>query len=369
MKNGLPLLTAQSVKVSIIMCSISGCFIIRKILLLWLLISIHPLAISQVIRGTVYDKETRETIPFATLFFNGTFVGTYSNDDGNFELDISANKSMPLTVSAIGYYTQSVTDLSPDKPVLVYLIPKVYELKEVVVSAKTITRERRLNMLLFKDEFLGKTSNSSQCEILNEHDITFNYGSSADTLKAFCSKPILINNKGLGYKIAYYLDQFEYYRNTQTFIFKGSIIFQEDLLANDAKRNLYERRRKYAYLGSRMHFFRALWANNLKSAGFTIRNGMNDQLNYHDVVKLQNNQAKYLSYMENLLVEYYSREPGYIVFLKGMVFFDRNGYFDASGISWEGEMAKQRVADWLPFEYSTNEPEVPAENTSLKKDQ
>lgn len=197
---------------------------------------------------------------------------------------------MPLTVSAIGYYTQGVTDLSPDKPELVYLFPKVCELKEVVVSAKTITRERRLNMLLFKDEFLGRTSNSSKCEILNESDITFNYGSSADTLKAYCSNSILINNKGLGYKIAYYPDQFEYYGNTPTFIFKGSIIFQEDLLAHDAKRNLYERRRKYAYLGSRMHFFRALWVNNLKSAGFTIRNVMNDQLNYNEVVKQHSNQ-------------------------------------------------------------------------------
>jgi hypothetical protein len=32
-----------------------------------------------------------------------------------------------------------------------------------------------------------------------------------------------------------------------------------------------------------------------------------------------------------------------------------SGYFDPSGISWEGEMARQRIADLLPFEYSLKE--------------
>ncbi len=82
-----------------------------------------------------------------------------------------------------------------------------------------------------------------------------------DTLKAFALKPILIINKALGYNITYYLDKFEYYKPGNSFFFMGNIIFNED----STKKMLYERRRKNAFLGSRMHFFRALWTDDLNS--------------------------------------------------------------------------------------------------------
>jgi len=31
---------------------------------------------------------------------------------------------------------------------------------------------------------------------------------------------------------------------------------------------------------------------------------------------------------------------------------NQNGYFDPLGISWSGEMSKQRIADQLPYEYA-----------------
>jgi hypothetical protein len=37
---------------------------------------------------------------------------------------------------------------------------------------------------------------------------------------------------------------------------------------------------------------------------------------------------------------------------KDFVYFDKRGYFDPFAISREGEMAKQRISDWLPYEYS-----------------
>src|SRR5664280_3039543 len=89
--------------------------------------------------------------------------------------------------------------------------------------------------------------------------------SDKDTLKAFASKPILINNNALGYKITYYLDKFEYYKKDRSMFFAGNMIFNEDLGINETQKQLYGERRNEAYLGSRMHFFRALWADDLKS--------------------------------------------------------------------------------------------------------
>lgn len=72
-----------------------------------------------------------------------------------------------------------------------------------------------------KNEFIGTTANANDCIILNEQDITFNYDSDKDTLRAYALKPLLIENKALGYKITYYLDIFEYYKGKETTFFVG----------------------------------------------------------------------------------------------------------------------------------------------------
>jgi hypothetical protein len=329
----------------------------RKIILFLLLISFCPIGYSQIIRGTVLDKSNNSKISFASIYLNGTFVGTQSDLNGNFELDISKNPSMPLTISYIGYYSVTLTGFSTDKPLLIYMTPKVYELKEVVISSKSLVKRRRANLNLFKNVFLGTTANARNCEIINENDITFNYDSDRDTLKAFASKPILINNRALGYKITYYLDRFEYYKKDESMLIKGSLIFTEDLAIEETHKQLYERRRKNTYLGSRMHFFRALWADDLISAGFIVKNPAGKYLSYKDIVeespaKSPISPTKFLKYNEKLSILFNARLSN-IVFLKEKVSFDQDGHFDQTdmSISWEGEMMDQRIGDMLPYTY------------------
>jgi hypothetical protein len=115
----------------------------------------------QIIKGTVLDRSTSSPIQQAIVYFNGTFVGTYTDSKGNFELDILKNNSMPLTVSALGYSSITLNDFTTNKPLIVYLNLKVYELNEVVVSAKRNAKSRRENLKLFKVIFLGTTENAS----------------------------------------------------------------------------------------------------------------------------------------------------------------------------------------------------------------
>lgn len=325
----------------------------RRLFLLFLFINFSISAYNQVVKGTILDKDTKRAIDFASLYFSGTFVGTHSDPNGNFELDISRYASMPLTISAIGYFSVTLTDYSPTKPLLIYMTPKVYELMEVTVKAKSLVRERRENLKIFRNEFLGTTGNALNCVIINENDITFNYGSDNDTLRAYASKPILMENRALGYKITYYLDKFEYYKESKSFFFKGNMLFDQDLSTEETQKQLFDRRRKYAYLGSRMHFFRTLWVNDLKSTGFKVKNSADEYLTYRDIVIEENGRNKYLRYKEDLGICYYTNSPNsYLVLLKDKIHFDATGYYDASGISWEGTMAGQRIADWLPYEYS-----------------
>ena len=328
----------------------------KKFILIFLFANFNIVAYNQVIRGTVLENKTNSPI-FAAIYFSGTFVGTLSDLNGNFELDISKNASMPLTISSIGYYSVTLTDFLTYKPLIIYMTPKVYEVNEVVVSSKSLVKRRIANINLFKKVFLGSTDNARNCKIINENDITFNYDHDRDTLKAFASKPILIDNRSLGYKITYYLDRFEYYKKDRSMFFAGSLIYNEDLAIDETHKRLYEIRRKDTYLGSRMHFFRALWADDLESAGFKVKNSADKYLNYNDIVDDSlsdslNNHTKFLKYSKDLSILYDTRLTN-IVFLKEKVYFDKDGYFDQTGMSirWEGDMLDKRVGDMLPYTY------------------
>ncbi|MDE5418668.1 carboxypeptidase-like regulatory domain-containing protein [Labilibaculum sp. DW002] len=334
----------------------------KKLLLLLLLVGFHFVSYNQVIiKGTIFEKKTNEKVCFATIYFNGTFVGTSSDKNGDFSLNIPHNTCMPLTISAIGYYSVTLPKFDVDKPIIVHLKPKAYKMRELKVFDKSLVSQRKANLKVFKRIFLGRTVNAMHCEITNEQDISFNYGSDRDTLKAFASKPILISNSALGYKITYSLNKFEYYRKSASFTFHGNIFFNEDMACNAADKQMYKSKRESTYLGSRMHFLRALWANDLLSAGFSLRNLTNDNLKSQDVIiqeacnlsSADRSNKKYLTYPTNLTVMYQSNSSE-IILRKPKVFFNEVGFVELD-ISWEGEMVTRRMGDMLPYEYDVNE--------------
>jgi len=330
----------------------------KKIILILLLANLCIVAYNQVVKGSVLEDGTNIPI-IATIYFNGTFVGTLSDSNGNFELDISKNALMPLTISSVGYNSVTLNDFLTEKPLIIYMTTKVYEVKEVVISSKSLAKRRIANLNLFKKVFLGSTKNARNCIILNENDITFNYENDRDTLKAFAFKPILINNQSLGYNMTYYLDRFAYCKKDGSVFFAGSLIFNKDLAIDKSRKKIYEQRRKETYFGSRMHFLRALWENDLESSGFLLKNSNNEDLKYKDIVEDSltdslNNPTKFLKYSKTLQI-YYDTRLTTMSFLKEKIYFARDGYFDQTGqgISWEGDMMNRRVGDMLPYTYKT----------------
>jgi len=323
-------------------------------------------AYSQIIKGKIYDDQDQSTIPYASVYFSGTMVGTASDADGNFQLDITKYKLKPLIIRAIGFETYTLKIIPGKDPYKIYLTPSLYEIEEVSVATKSLARKRKAYLRLFKSEFLGKTGNERYCEILNESDISFNYGSDKDIVKAFASEPIVVYNGSLGYLITYYLDEFSYDKKRDVVTFRGDIVFKEDLaLKNSDMRTTYHKKRELAYSGSCMHFFRALWADNLEANGFSVNRSSNEQssdafpamytvdedVRYMDMVIQDNRNNKYLMYSENLAITHMSQSSR-ITLLKSKVVFEQNGFFDPSAIRWDGQMATQRVADMLPYEYS-----------------
>lgn len=278
-------------------------------------------------------------------------MGTTTDQNGNFSLDISRYATMPITVSAIGYYSVVVSDYSVDIPLIINLKPKIYKIKEVVINPdKSLRRKREECLQIFKNAFLGTTENSQRCKIINENDISFNYYSDHDTLKAFASKPILVENRALGYNITYYLDIFEYYKKSKRIYFSGNILFDEATTFKERPQQYYERKRKYAYLGSRMHFFRTLYAEDSTSTGFTVFDTTSHKLSFKRIVTQDINGQKFVRSTGDLRIYYYQNYSR-ISFLTLNAYFDQNGYFDPQSFEWDGDLAVKRIADWLPYEY------------------
>ena len=62
-----------------------------------------------VLVGDIFSAETGEPIANANIFFQGTQVGTASNEDGAFLLRAELTKKRILVISALGYHTQRFT--------------------------------------------------------------------------------------------------------------------------------------------------------------------------------------------------------------------------------------------------------------------
>lgn len=330
----------------------------KKAISLFLFLNICLVVNSQIIKGTILDKETKIPIIAATVYFNATSIGSHTDEKGFFKLDIRNIISMPLTISALGYYSVNITDYSPDRDIVIYLTPKVFELKEVVVKARGNAAIRN-QMEIFRKAFFGKTENAKECVITNEDDLRFIASTDGDTLKAFSIKPLIVLNKGLGYRITYYLNKFEFINSTSFTELVGNALFEDDTISISVDQN-FEKRRQDAYLGSKMHFFRSLWKDNLNKDAFIVRNSTR-KFNYNSLVRIQlstdpDKIRKYIFYSEPhteiLSIRWLpgKAESGLEIF-RSPVYFDKNGYYEGQNIIWRGKMANQQIADLLPFDY------------------
>lgn len=95
---------------------------------------------SQEMNAKIIDSITKEPVPYATVIFNKK--GMISNEDGRFSFLFSndTNPTDSLVISCIGFETFS-KPLNKFKDSVIYLIPKITELKEIVLSNNKFTAD------------------------------------------------------------------------------------------------------------------------------------------------------------------------------------------------------------------------------------
>jgi len=94
---------------------------------------------SQTLAGKITDSETGEPLPGAQVFVKGTFVGTTTDVNGAYSLDVDG--SVTVVISYIGYKTQEVVTSGGSGDFA--MEPDVLRQDEVVVTGLVSTVKRR----------------------------------------------------------------------------------------------------------------------------------------------------------------------------------------------------------------------------------
>jgi outer membrane receptor protein involved in Fe transport len=111
--------------------------IIRNIIFLTIanVFSIAAFAQGKTIKGNVINKASGESVPAVSVTVKGTGEGTYTDEKGNFSLDIKGSFPDTIIVSSIGYATQHIGVNNSSNFIKVILEPVSTLGQEVVVSA------------------------------------------------------------------------------------------------------------------------------------------------------------------------------------------------------------------------------------------
>ena len=214
--------------------------------------------------GSVTEKGNT-VVPGANVFIEGTTMGTMADEKGHYVLkNIPAGRHR-LVASMVGYLPKMVIIDFPGKlsEINFSLEQDNKTLEEVrVVGSEDKKWEKQFRA--FEKGFLGESYNRKEVYITNREVVDFTEEEDAFVAKA--SAPLQIVNKSLGYKITYFMDNFEKTSNLTSF--KGLASF-EKLVAQDEKQERnWKRNRQEAYEGSIKHFLKALVENRLEEEGF-----------------------------------------------------------------------------------------------------
>ena len=97
-----------------------------------------------IIKGKVTDSENNDPVPFATVVLSGTTTGTLTDMDGNFELKELAPGFTNITISCVGFSSQTYRDIQVTnaKPAYITIVlePATKEIEGVVIKASPFTK-------------------------------------------------------------------------------------------------------------------------------------------------------------------------------------------------------------------------------------
>ncbi|PQJ68707.1 hypothetical protein BTO14_11675 [Polaribacter butkevichii] len=107
----------------------------KMILLAFIAFSSVAMVAQTTVTGTVKDAKTGETIPGANIKISRKAVGTTTDFDGNFVLQVTDKPPFTLEISVLGFHPEKIEITKNNQKVIASLIENETSLDEIVVSA------------------------------------------------------------------------------------------------------------------------------------------------------------------------------------------------------------------------------------------
>lgn len=330
------------------------------------------------ISGKVLDSATREPLLGASVFAQNTTLGTTSNSDGEFSLQLKSG-GYELIFSFTGYRNEEVRITeNKNQQLEILMVKEDKSLGEVVLqSSNEVKNGWEKYGDFFIDHFIGATPFSKECLIQNKDVVKFYYYRRSDRLKVLATEPLIISNNALGYNLRYQLDSFVYYYKTDLSSYRGTCFFTEQL-GTVSQAMTWKANREKAYFGSRMHFMRSYYDSTLKESGFTISSINDDKKTfglltnpYHkkyfsipdsaDEVEVYFPDKISVAYVKAIPEDTYLKQfnlpmdvgvqVSYIDVLKPIAIKENGYYYDQKNWINQGYWSWKNLADLLPYDY------------------
>ncbi|MBC8346688.1 MAG: carboxypeptidase-like regulatory domain-containing protein [Candidatus Marinimicrobia bacterium] len=238
------------------------------------------------IDGQIIDKNTGEPLIGVNVFFSKTSIGTTTDKDGLYTIKNISNGRYELVISMIGYSMKKkeINLFYSEKVNLdIGLTPEAIKMKEIRVTKKS-NKQWKKDYKVFKKAFLGHSENGKSCKIINEYVLSFKHRE--NILSALAQRPLIIENKQLGYVITYYLDEFAtnntflrydvesffkfFFVSSTLFVrYSGESFFTKMQPESENEKQRWIRNRQTAYNGSLRHLLTTMgerfdWRYNMK---------------------------------------------------------------------------------------------------------
>ncbi|MGN7988610.1 carboxypeptidase-like regulatory domain-containing protein [Pedobacter sp. 22226] len=221
---------------------------------------------SYTLSGTVKDKRG-EALPGTGVYVSGYKMAAVTDNDGKYTLPLKPG-NYDILVQLIGYKALNKNVVISDKAVKLDLTleESITQLAEVTIKPDP----NRANYIeMFKGYFIGTTPNAAQCKLINPNVLIIDYDKEEHKLTVKTNEFLIIENKALGYRIKYLLNNFEYDSKTRIIYYEG-FPYYEDLKGSARRKKIWEQKRITAYLGSSQHFFKSIFNHHATEDGFII---------------------------------------------------------------------------------------------------